>query len=57
MPFLSFSEHNSKSIQDIQNNFATHIKQEALMFHLRFSVENTISVVKEKVRIYGDEDI
>jgi len=59
MPFLSFPEHNLKSIQDISTVFAAHtcVKQVALIFHLIFSVENFFPVVMEKVSIYGNEDV
>jgi len=36
-PFLSFPEHDLKSIQDIPTNFATHIKRVAVMCILIFS--------------------
>jgi len=53
----SFLGHISKTVEDIATKLATYIKQVALMFHFIFSVENYISVVVEKVRIYGNEDI
>jgi len=57
--YLSFPEYNlkSKKIKISQPTLATHIKQVALMFHLIFSVESDFSVVMEKVRIYGNEDV
>jgi len=53
--FLSFPEHNTKSIQHISTNFATNIKHVALIFHLIFSVENELNVVIGKVIIYGND--